>query len=672
MIANLAFGCLLIAFLVGLYAIGAAIYGARMKSEVFIESARLASVVTFPLVSLAVLVLIGLMLAGHFEYTYVYRVISLDMPVYLKITALWGGQAGSLLFWIWLLTLFAAEESYWGSKKGREFLPWVIVVTMTTLVFFLFMTLFIENPFERIWLYQNGQVVTAFVQPYGAYAVYPPNGVGLNPLLRHPGMIIHPPLLYLGFVSFVVPFSYAAASLITGRTDEGWLHKTRQWTLVCWMFLSAGLVLGSRWAYDVLGWGGYWGWDPVEIAALMPWLTCTAFLHSAMMQQRRGLFKRWNYVLIVLTFCLVIFGTFLTRSGVLSSVHAFAQSAIGPVFFVFISLTFLVSLGLLLWRWNSLASAGSMRSFFSRESLFLFNNLIFTCIFLICLTGVLFPVFSEIITGHQVTVGPQWYKATTGPLFAVLLLLMGIVPLSIWGASTARTLGKSIWKPALVSLLVPLILIFTGIRTWGAILALWLVALVILVTVLDYGKTVWIRSKNTGENPLRAFWCLTLHNRHRYGGYVIHIGIVLMALGVIGIEFFQTQTQVTIPQSGKIELDGYVLRLDSLTPYNTADGRRVIAASLMVSHNGKEVTTLQPRRDYYTEAQQTVTVPGLLSNLTGDLYVVLVDWQPATAQTATFKVFHNPLIGWFWIGALVVMLGGLTAFWPEKLSSHRD
>ena len=312
--------------------------------------------------------------------------------------------------------------------------------------FFVGLALFVENPFERFWQFGGQQIASMFAPSAGATIVMPPNGRGLNPLLRHPGMIIHPPMLYLGFVSFVIPFAFAVAALITGRSDDRWIRLTRRWTLIAWLFLSLGLVLGMRWAYDVLGWGGYWGWDPVEIAALMPWLSGTAFLHSVMIQEKRGLFKRWNMILIILTYCLVIFGTFLTRSGVLSSVHAFAQSSIGPLFFGFIGLTFVVSLALLLHRWPSLKSEGSMTSVLSREAFFLINNLLFIGILIVCFWGAVYPLISELFTGQKVTVGPSFYQPATGPMWGGLLLLMGIAPLSAWGHSTVQTLGRALWK----------------------------------------------------------------------------------------------------------------------------------------------------------------------------------------------------------------------------------
>ncbi len=401
MIADFGYGALLVALLVSFYGIGAAIYGARKNRADWVESARLSMLLTFPLITLSVLSLIYLLVTGNYQLEYVSSVTSNSMPVYLRITALWGGQAGSLLFWSWLLSAFASAVTLRKWERDREFLPWVIVVSLVTLVFFLIMIVSYENPFDRIWHLPSGDFAVAFLKPAGAVLAVMRDGRGLNPLLRHPGMVIHPPMLYLGFVSFVIPFAFAIAALVTGRTDDRWIRITRRWTLIAWLFLSLGLILGGRWAYDVLGWGGYWGWDPVEIAAFMPWLTGTAFLHSVMIQEKRGMLKRWNMVLIILTYSLVIFGTFLTRSGVLSSVHAFAQSAIGPLFFGFIGLTFIVSMLLLQKRWGDLKSETQMTSMLSREALFLLNNLLFMGILVVCFWGVIFPIISELVSGHK-------------------------------------------------------------------------------------------------------------------------------------------------------------------------------------------------------------------------------------------------------------------------------
>jgi cytochrome c-type biogenesis protein CcmF len=666
MVANFGYGALLITLLLAIYGIFAAVYGARKDKPAWVESARLAMLLTFPLISLAALSLIYLLINGHYEVEFVAAVTSNSMPLYLRVTALWGGQSGSLVFWAWLMSAFASAVTLRKWQRDREFLPWVIVVALVTLAFFLILILFFENPFNRLWATATGNVVQAMFQPAGTALFSQADGRGLNPLLRHPGMIIHPPMLYLGFVSFVIPYAFAIAALVTGRTDDRWIRLTRRWTLVAWLFLSLGLILGGRWAYDVLGWGGYWGWDPVEISAFMPWLTGTAFLHSVMIQEKRGMLKHWNMVLIILTYSLVIFGTFLTRSGVLSSVHAFAQSAIGPLFFAFIGLTFMISLALLLKRWDSLKSETHMTSVLSREALFLLNNLLFMGILVVCFWGVIFPLISELVTGDKITVGPPFYERATAPLFAGLLLLMGVAPLAAWRHSTAKTLGKAMWKPFLFSLLIPILALVSGVRSWPALLGYWLAAFVASVTLYEFYRGALARHRKSGENFFLALGNLVGRNRRRYGGYIIHLGVVLMAIGIIGIEIFQTETQGAIQMGQSLSLDNYTMTFKDLAEFNTPDGRLVTRAVVDVSKNGKYVGELHPRRDYYFESQQPMTIPGVRSTMEDDFYVILVDWQPISSAGATFKIYHNPLVNWLWLGGLVFIFGTMVAAWPDK------
>lgn len=679
MIVILGASALVITLLVSLYGIGAAVYGQVKKAPEWVDSARNAMLLTFPLLTISSVCIIYLLLTDAYQVEYVHSVTSRSMPLYLRVTALWGGQPGSLVFWSWLMAAFASAVTLRDWRRDREFLPWVIVVSLVTLAFFLILSVFVENPFRLLWQNTSGEVISSVLQPAGTLPLIPADGRGLNPLLRHPGMIIHPPLLYLGFVSFVIPFAFALAALITGRTDDRWIRLTRRWTLWAWLFLSLGLILGGRWAYDVLGWGGYWGWDPVEIAAFMPWLTGTAFLHSVMIQEKRNMFKHWNMLLIILTYDLVIFGTFLTRSGVLSSVHAFAQSAIGPMFFAFIAITLVVSLALLSRRWTELKSETQMTSVFSREALFLLNNLLFMGILVVCFWGVIFPLLTEALgfvgewvpalsqtfNGQKVTVGPIFYERATGPLWAGLLLLMGVAPLAAWRASTAKTLGRAIWKPTLVSLVVPVALIATGMRNGVALLALWLCAFVAAVTLYEFWKGVRARQRR-GENYLEALWKLAGRNRRRYGGYIIHLGVVLMAIGIIGIEIFQSETQGTIPLGGELALNEYAISYDSLAEFPTADGRIVSRAVISVYKDGEYLGELYPRRDYYIESQQPMTIPGVRSTLEDDFYALLVDWQPISTQNATFKLYHNPLVNWLWLGAFVFIVGTFVAAWPDK------
>ncbi len=666
MIANFGYGALVITFLVTLYGIGASLYGLLKNKPAWVDSARNAMLLTFPLLTLSALSIIYLLVTDHYEVEYVASVTSRAMPLYLKVTALWGGQAGSLIFWSWLMSAFASAVTLRKWDRDREFLPWVIVISLVTLAFFLGLSVFVENPFTRLWQTPAGDIVERMLPPANSVLFFPRDGQGLNPLLRHPGMVIHPPMLYLGFVAFVIPYAFAMAALITGRTDDRWIRLTRRWTLWAWLFLSLGLVLGGRWAYDVLGWGGYWGWDPVEISALLPWLTGTAFLHSVMIEEKRGMFKHWNMLLIILTYDLVIFGTFLTRSGVLSSVHAFAQSAIGPLFFGFIGITFIVSLALLLHRWNDLKSRTHLQSLLSRESLFLLNNLLFMGILVVSFWGVIFPLISELFTGQKVTVGPPFYERANAPLMAGLLLLMAIAPLSSWGIASLKTLKRLIWRPAVVAVAVLIAALAGGIRNPAALIGIFLVALVASVTLYEYYRGVRARARRDKKGWWRAFVVLTARNRRRYGGYIIHLGIVMMSIGIIGIEMFQTETQATVQRGGTITLDQYTMTYESLAIFDTNDGRNVARAVVGVEKNGKPVGELHPRRDFYYDSQQPMTIPGVRSTLEDDFYVLLVDWLPISSEGATFKIYHNPLVKWMWMGAWVFIIGTLVAAWPDK------
>ncbi len=664
---NFGFIVVWVTLLTLLYAIVAAAIGVRRNQLAWVESARLAMAATFPLITISIICLLIVLLRDDFQVTYAYTTSSSTMPTYLKVTALWGGQSGSLLVWSWLMSAFGFAVALRSWKRDRDFLPWVIIITMVTLGFFIIMILAFENPFARYWLEPGAQTETiAMFAPAGASPIIPRDGMGMNPLLRHPGMLYHPPMLYLGFVSFVIPYAFALAALITNRSDDRWIRITHRWALVAWLFLSIGLMLGSRWAYDVLGWGGYWAWDPVETSAFMPWLAGTAFLHSIMIQERRGIFKQWNMILIILTYALVILGTFLTRSGVLSSVHAFSQSAIGPMFFGFISIMLVVSLWLLLRRWDMLRSESNLDSTLSREALFLFNNFLFIGVLVICFWGVMYPLISELFTGQKVTVGPPWYERTTGPVFAGILLLMAVVPLAAWGRSSWKVLGKALLIPFVLSLIVTAAAYAAGFRFWVAVLAFWLIAMIIFSTVYDILRGTRTRMRNKNENFLLALGRLFSSNRRRYGGYIIHLGVALMAIGIIGIEVFQTTTQGMLAKGESLNLAGFTVTYDSLQARDTNDNRNVAEAIVHVSKDGKDLGVLKPRREIYYDSMSPMTIPGVRSTLTEDLYIVLVDWLPVSSEGATFKIYNNPLINWLWIGSILATLGTLLALWPRK------
>ena len=666
MLAEFGYGILLVSFIVTLYSGFAAVIGVRNKSASLVESARRAQLLTFPLISIAAGTLIYLLVNNHFEVSFVYEVTSRSMPTYLKVTAWWGGQAGSMVFWAWLLAVFTSAVTIRKWERDIEFLPWVIVVSSVTLAFFLGMVVVFENPFTRYWS-MNGSVVTSMFAPSSAATVFTPqDGQGLNPLLRHPGMVIHPPMLYLGFVSFVIPYAFAMAALITGRNDDRWIRITRRWALWAWLFLSLGLVLGGRWAYDVLGWGGYWGWDPVEIAAFMPWLTGTAFLHSVMIQEKRGMLKQWNMILIILTYALVIFGTFLTRSGVLSSVHAFANSPIGPWFMTFVFLTLIASIALVIKRWPDLRGETEMKSLLSREALFLLNNLLFLGVLVICFWGVIYPLISELFTGQKVTVGPPYYERATGPLFAGLLFLMAVAPLSAWGHSTLQTLGRAIWKSVAIAVAATVAIFFTYTQNVYALIGFFLVALVLSATTHEILRGAMARQKAQSENFFIALGRLMGRNRRRYGGYIIHISMALMAIGILGIEIFEVQTQGQLSAGESLDIGGYRVEYREVAQWdNVPQEVNYTRAVVGVYRGDKYLGELYPRKDMYFSGQP-MSIPGQYSTLRDDLYVLLVDWEPISSTSATFKIYVNPLVNWLWIGAVTFLLGLAFAAWPDR------
>jgi len=664
MVAEIGFGSLYITLIVSVYGFIAAIYGARSHQKSWVLSAQQAMRLVFPLLTISVVCLVYLIITNHFEVVYVSSVSSTTMPTYLKITALWGGQSGSLLFWSWLLAAFTSAVTLRKWDRDQEFLPWVIVVGLVTLAFFLVLNTYFENPFIRYWQTNQG-LVTAFSQPPGGIMFFPRDGSGLNPLLRHPGMIIHPPMQYLGFVAFIVPYSYAMASLISGRTDDRWIKLSRSWTLWAWLFLSLGLVLGARWAYDVLGWGGYWAWDPVEISALMPWLSGTAFLHAVLIQERRGMFKQWPIVLIIITYNLVIFGTFLTRSGLLSSVHSFAQSTIGPIFLAFIALTIIISFWLLSRRWENFKSRQELTSFFSKEALILISVVLFMGLLITSFWGVLFPKISELVTGQTVTVGPPFYERVAAPILGAMLIIMVVCPLAVWSYASFKHLGKLLWKPAIVSLVGIILPILGGLTNWAAVIAFWLIAFVLAVNAFEFARRTRLRRRTESESWWDSVVRVFKRNRRSYSAMIIHVGVVLMALGIVGIEFFQTETQGTLSEGESLSLASYTMVFEKLDVFDTADARNVARAVISIKEDGEVIDEIYPRRDFFYDSGQPMTIPGVRSTLKDDFYVILVDWKAITSQSATFKVYHNPLVKWLWIGTYVFIVGVVVATLPD-------
>ena len=675
MLAEIGLTALFLAFAAALYAIGASVYGGRTHRDTWVISARNASLLTFPLLLIACSALLAGLINGHYQISYVWSVSDPETPLFYRITALWGSQAGSLLFWSLLMSLFSCGALLLNWRTHRRLMPWVIAYTMATLAFFLALSLFLENPFERFWitpdLPRNASVPS--------YALIPPNATapdaqllansasGLNPLLRHFGMIIHPPMLYLGFVGFVIPFAFAMAALASGDLSSNWIKATRRWTLVAWLFLSLGLILGGRWAYDVLGWGGYWGWDPVENAAFLPWLIGTAFLHSVMIQEKRGMLKQWNMYLVIGTFSAVIFGTFATRSGLIESVHSFARSEIGFPMFAFWGIMTLISVGLIIWR----SSRGELRdehefaNLLSREALFVLNNVIFIALFVAIFWGSFgAPIISELFLDTNITLGTDYFMRVTPPLFAALYILMGIAPLSAWGATSLSRLGRSLLVPVVLTLIFVVLFALGGMTNPGALFAYGLVSLAGFVALYEIYRGAAARRRTIGENWLQAVLALFSRNRRRYGGYIVHLGITIIGIGVIGSTLFQQETQQTLQVGETLAINDYALRYDNFTEALATDGRTMQIADVTVLRGGQPIAQLRPRIDVYP--QQPMTIAGAYSTLENDFYVLLVGWEEVSFNTATFKVYINPLINLVWWGSLILILGTLVAAWPTE------
>ncbi|HEX2618548.1 MAG TPA: cytochrome c-type biogenesis CcmF C-terminal domain-containing protein, partial [Phototrophicaceae bacterium] len=535
---------------------------------------------------------------------------------------------------------------------------------------------FFENPFTRFWITPD----LAINANIPAYALIPNNAImppldslagsakGLNPLLRHFGMIIHPPMLYLGFVGFVIPFAFAMAALAGGDLSTNWIKATRRWALIAWLFLSLGLMLGGRWAYDVLGWGGYWGWDPVENAAFLPWLMGTAFIHSVMIQEKRGMLKVWNMFLVVGTFSAVMFGTFATRSGLIDSVHSFARSPIGTPMFLFWSTMTFISIGLIVWRWSrgELKDEHQFAGLLSRETLFVLNNVVF-----VALAGAIFwgsfaaPIISETFYNTEITIGTDYYMQVTPPLFLALFILMGIAPLSAWGVTSARRLSQALLVPAVLTVaLLMYIFLFANTRTPVALVGYGFVILAGFVAIYEIYRGAAARHRSKNENWLQATFALFTRNRRRYGGYIVHLGVTVIGIGIIGSTIFQVKTEQSLAVGGTMQLQDYSLRFDGFEQGPAADGRELTIANVTVFRDGQEISKLRPRMDFFPTSNMTMTIAGAHSTLENDFYVLLNGYDTTTG-TGRFWVYINPLVNLIWIGGLILIAGTFISAWPH-------
>jgi cytochrome c-type biogenesis protein CcmF len=592
------------------------------------------------------------LITHDFNMEYVWAYTSSNLPGAYIFSAFWAGQKGSLLFWAVVLSLFASAAQLLTARRFAYLMPYVAGVTSAVIMFFVSVMLFAANPFERL-------------------GFTPADGRGLNPQLQNVGMVIHPPMLYLGYISITIPFAFAVAALLSRRLDTGWIHAIRKWTLVSWLFLSIGITLGMWWAYVELGWGGYWAWDPVENASFLPWLTMTAFLHSVMIQEKRGMLKRWNLGLIIGTFLLSIFGTFITRSGVIASVHSFTQSNVGYFFLAFLVVAAILSFTLLYTRWSLLEAEVQLESVVSREAAFLFNNLLLVGIAFSVLWGTLFPILSELVRGTKITVGPPFFNRVNVPLGILLLALTGIGPLIAWRKASTANLRRQFVVPVATGLFALVLLLALGIRDLYATMALALAAFVAGTIVQEFARGVRARRRMHGESLPLALARLIGRNRRRYGGYIVHAGILIYFVAFAGMAF-KREREATLKPGESVELDspfGHTYRFTHLgVSQYEALNRIVSAATIEVAKDGRPAGLMTSEKRQHVDSFKRPTFEpstevGIRSTVQEDVYIVYAG-SVAGTEEAVYRFNINPLVWWVWFGGLVLVIGGMVTMWP--------
>jgi cytochrome c-type biogenesis protein CcmF len=615
------------------------------------RSAQNALVASFFTTAVASLVLLAALVRNDFSFTYVARTTSEALPTAYTISAFWGGQEGSLLLWLLVLTGFAAAAVTLNRRWAKDLTVWVVPVFAAVSTFFAFLLVAVATPFAT--------------QPA------PPDGAGMTPSLQNPYMLAHPPLLYLGYVGLTVPFAFAIGALLSGKLDERWLVATRRWTLFAWAALGIGQLLGSHWAYVEVGWGGYYAWDPVENAALMPWLAATAFLHSVMIQERRGMLKVWNVLLVILAFSLALFGTFLTRSGVVNSIHSFTQSSIGPWFLALIAFVVGVSLGLVFWRLPRLRSLTKLESPISREAAFLYNNLLLLALCLAIFWGVVYPLVSEAVRGEAVVLGRSYYDFFLRAFGLPLLLLMGVGPLIAWRRASVRNLVTTFRWPTLVALAAGAVLIVLGAgSSIPGLVAYTFSAFVLATIVLEFARGTRARKALGAASWPAAFGSLIARNRRRYGGYVVHASIVLLAIGVAGSSAFDSVAEARLAQGDSMRIGDYTLTYRSLDERVAANATEV-RATLEIRRGDRDLGTLEAGKNAYTVEDQVSNEVGIRSDrLTGeDLFVIAEQIDPDGG--VYFRVFVKPLVNLIWIAGLVFLVGSVITLWPDRREQRR-
>ncbi|HID87884.1 MAG TPA: heme lyase CcmF/NrfE family subunit [Anaerolineae bacterium] len=644
---TIGYGALALALVISTYNAAAFILGARRGSPRLAGSAHKGVMATAVLVTLASAILIYLLLTRDFQVRYVYQHVSTYLPTIYALSAFWAGQEGSLLLWLWFLTLISWIVARGGEGWSQELKPYALAVLALCQAFFALLLVLASNPFAT-------------------YPARPPEGLGLNPLLENFWMIIHPPVVFMGYAAYTVPFAFAIAALITGRLGDEWIRGIRRWNLFAWLFLGLGILLGGWWAYLELGWGGYWGWDPVENASLIPWLAGTALLHSAMTQGRRGIFRVWNMALISLTFVLCIFATFVTRSGILQSVHAFGQSAIGSCFLAFLAAILALSFGLTLHRRRELASQGELKSLLSREAGLLLNNLLFGGLALAVLIGTVFPAVSEIVMGRQMALGPSFFERVSAPLALAIVLLIGICPLLGWRRTSSGRLVRNLLYPGITALAVAGVIFLLGIKEPFALLSFPVCAFVASSILREFLRGTRARHRSTGEHHLLALGRLIARNRSRYGGYLVHLSMVMITMGVVGSSLYQSEYQVALARGERVAVQDYALEYERFVGEATPAKHR-FAILLGVYRDGRRIATLVPEKNFHWNVEQWVTEVAIRTSLKEDLYVILAGLSED--GSATFQILINPLVVWLWIGGGLLLVGTMVAIWPSEAQS---
>lgn len=644
--------CLMLAFCISVYTVLGSMIGYWKKNEFLIVSAERGVYAIWALLTVAAGILINALVSGDFRLAYVAGRTNHAMEWYYKVAAWWGGQEGSLLLWSWILATYALIVVFQNRNKFRAMMPIVVTVLGVTQLFFLLLNVFLAPPFDVL------------VQG-GPSPIEVPDGNGLNPLLQYWTMVIHPPFLYMGFVGFVVPFAFAMGHLVTKTPGEAWIMTTRRWSLVTWLFQTIGVTLGAGWAYVVLGWGGYWGWDPVENASFLPWLTATAFLHSVMMQEKKGMMKVWNMVLLASTFFLGIFGTFLTRSGLVSSVHAFASSPIGPYFVWFLVITITATVLLIINRLDFLKTEQSLDSVLSRESAFMINNLVLIASCFSILWGTLFPVISEWATNEKVSVGPPYFNQINVPIGLLLLLLTGIGPLIAWRRSSWDSLRRAFLWPTVFGAVIAVGLIIAGVRHFYALMSFFLCAFVIGTIVSEFMKGSLAIARKESINLVQAVVALTHRNTRRYGGYIVHLGVVAMFIGFTGAAF-NKDTTIAVREGENFNIGSYEVTVTKIVAGETPN-YRYVRSLLEVKKNGEAFAHMEPERRLYLASRQGTSEVSIKRRLNEDLYINFAGpTNDESGDKFVIQAYIFPLVSWIWIGFWILLVGTVVCLVPSK------